>query len=121
MKVALVTGAGSGIGKAVAQALGREGYAVVLAGRRADALDEVAKTIGDNALGVPADVTDPKSVRFASQWWNRNPTAATNTAAAGDLGPEGILFIAASDSPNGQPLLVVANEVSGTTTVWQVN
>jgi len=67
------------------------------------------------------DVTDPKAVRFASQWWNRNPAAATNTAAAGDLGPEGILFIQASESPNGRPLLVVANEISGTTTVWQVN
>lgn len=79
--------------------------------------------IGNERLGniMIYDVTDPKSVRFSSQWWNRNPTAATNTAAAGDLGPEGILFIAASDSPNGQPLLVVANEVSGTTTVWQVN
>lgn len=67
------------------------------------------------------DVTDPKAVRFASQWWNRNPTAATNTAEAGDLGPEGIMFIPASDSPNGRPLIVVANEISGTTTVWQVN
>ena len=62
MKVAIVTGAGSGIGKAVAQALGRESYAVVLAGRRADALDEVAKSIGGNALAVATDVTDPKSV-----------------------------------------------------------
>jgi 2',3'-cyclic-nucleotide 2'-phosphodiesterase/3'-nucleotidase/5'-nucleotidase len=67
------------------------------------------------------DVTDPKAVRFASQWWNRDPNAAPNTAAAGDLGPEGILFIPASESPNGQPLVVVANEISGTTTVWQVN
>jgi NAD(P)-dependent dehydrogenase (short-subunit alcohol dehydrogenase family) len=62
MKVALVTGAGSGIGKSVAQAFGREGYAVVLAGRRADALNEVAKSIGPNALAVPTDVADPKSV-----------------------------------------------------------
>ena len=62
MKVALVTGAGSGIGKAVAQAFGREGYAVVLAGRRADALDEVAKSIGPHALAVSTDVADPKSV-----------------------------------------------------------
>ncbi len=67
------------------------------------------------------DVTDPKNVRFSSQWWNRNPSVATNTPEAGDLGPEGIIFIAASDSPNGKPLLVVANEISGTTTVWQVN
>jgi 2',3'-cyclic-nucleotide 2'-phosphodiesterase / 3'-nucleotidase / 5'-nucleotidase len=67
------------------------------------------------------DVTDARAVRFTSQWWNRNPTAATNSAAAGDLGPEGILYIPATESPNGRPLLVVANEISGTTTVWQVN
>lgn len=67
------------------------------------------------------DVTDPKAVRFSRQWWNRNINAATNTAAAGDLGPEGVLFIPASESPNGMPLLVVANEISGTTTVWQIN
>ena len=63
MKVALVTGAGSGIGKAVALAFGREGYGVVLAGRRGDALEAVAKEIGANALAVPADVSDPASVK----------------------------------------------------------
>jgi len=63
MKVAMVTGAGSGIGKAVALAFGREGYAVVLAGRRADLLEEVAKAIGPNALAVPTDVADPASVK----------------------------------------------------------
>jgi NAD(P)-dependent dehydrogenase (short-subunit alcohol dehydrogenase family) len=64
-KVAIVTGAGSGIGRAVAFALSREGYAVVLAGRRADALAETAKLSGANArvLPVPADVTDPASVK----------------------------------------------------------
>jgi len=62
MKVALVTGAGSGIGKAVALAFGREGYQVALAGRRAAALDEVAAAIGANAIAVPTDVTDPASV-----------------------------------------------------------
>lgn len=62
MKVALVTGAGSGIGKAVAKALAREGYALVLAGRRAEALNEVAKAIGPGALAVPTDVTDPVAV-----------------------------------------------------------
>ncbi len=67
------------------------------------------------------DVTNPRAVRFASQWWNRNPTVANNTAEAGDLGPEGMVFIPANESPNGMPLLVVANEVSGTTTIWQVN
>lgn len=62
MKVALITGAGSGIGKACALAFAREGYGVVLAGRRKDALDAVAAEIGANALAVATDVTDPKSV-----------------------------------------------------------
>jgi len=57
-----VTGAGSGIGKAVAEAFGHDGYGVVLAGRRAAALDQVARSIGSNALAVPTDVTDPQSV-----------------------------------------------------------
>ncbi len=61
-KVAVVTGAGSGIGKAVALVLARAGYAVVLAGRRRDALEEVAREAGAEALPVPADVTDPASV-----------------------------------------------------------
>ena len=63
MKVAMVTGAGSGIGKAVALAFAKEGYNVVLAGRRADLLNAVAKEIGPNALAVPTDVADPKSVK----------------------------------------------------------
>ena len=53
MKVALVTGAGTGVGKAVALALLREGYAVALAGRRQDKLEEVAgeaKGIGGRTL-----------------------------------------------------------------------
>jgi NADP-dependent 3-hydroxy acid dehydrogenase YdfG len=62
MKVALVTGAGSGIGRAVAVAFGEAGYAVALAGRRADALAETARLAGGNALPVPTDVTDPQSV-----------------------------------------------------------
>ncbi len=65
-KVAIVTGAGSGIGRATALALLREGYAVVLAGRRSEALAETAALAGtasSRALAVPADVTDPASVR----------------------------------------------------------
>lgn len=64
-KIALVTGAGSGIGRATALALLREGYAVVLAGRRPDALAATAAQagpVGDRALAVPTDVTDPDSV-----------------------------------------------------------
>jgi NAD(P)-dependent dehydrogenase (short-subunit alcohol dehydrogenase family) len=64
-KIAIVTGAGSGIGKAVSMALLREGYGVVLSGRR-PALLEQAATQGDPAnsssLVVPTDVTDPESV-----------------------------------------------------------
>ncbi|WP_290542114.1 SDR family oxidoreductase [Aestuariivirga sp.] len=63
MKVAMVTGAGSGIGKAVALAFAREGYHVALAGRRADLLNAVATDIGGTALAVPTDVSDPKSVK----------------------------------------------------------
>lgn len=61
-KVALVTGAGSGIGKACAKALGKAGYAVVLAGRRQDALEATAKGMEGETLCVATDVTDPKSV-----------------------------------------------------------
>ena len=61
-KVAVVTGAGSGIGKAVALELARAGYAVVLAGRRAAAIEEVAREAGEHALAVATDVTDQKSV-----------------------------------------------------------
>lgn len=62
MKVALVTGAGSGIGKACAIALSHAGYAVVLAGRRVDALQNVAKTLDGETLCVSTDVSDPQSV-----------------------------------------------------------
>ena len=64
-KVALVTGAGSGIGKAVALALLKEGYSVVLAGRRPDPLKQAIAEAGSaaNALAHTADVSDPESVR----------------------------------------------------------
>ena len=65
-KIALITGAGSGIGKASALALLRAGYAVVLAGRRAEALQatvDAAGALGTHTLIVPTDVTDPNSVR----------------------------------------------------------
>jgi len=62
-KVALVTGAGSGIGKAVALALMKEGYATVLAGRRREPLETTAREGGgDKSLVVPTDVTNPAAV-----------------------------------------------------------
>jgi NAD(P)-dependent dehydrogenase (short-subunit alcohol dehydrogenase family) len=65
-KVAMVTGAGSGIGKCTALTLLREGYSVVLVGRRAEALETTRKEAGvfdTQALVVPTDVSDPSSVR----------------------------------------------------------
>jgi NAD(P)-dependent dehydrogenase (short-subunit alcohol dehydrogenase family) len=65
-KVALVTGAGSGIGKASALALLREGYSVVFAGRRQEALEEAIRESGAPAsrtLAVPTNVGDPASVK----------------------------------------------------------
>src|SRR5258708_18877683 len=64
-KVALVTGAGSGIGRAVSLALLGAGWSVVLAGRRAERLGETASLAGDaasRALAHPTDVADPASV-----------------------------------------------------------
>ena len=62
-KTAIVTGAGSGIGRAVATALLQEGYNVGLAGRRRDALERTAAAVPGRALIVPTDVGDAASVR----------------------------------------------------------
>jgi NAD(P)-dependent dehydrogenase (short-subunit alcohol dehydrogenase family) len=65
-KIAVVTGAGSGIGRAVSLSLQAAGYSVVLAGRRADALERtaaVAASTGRRMLAVQTDVTNPDSVR----------------------------------------------------------
>jgi NAD(P)-dependent dehydrogenase (short-subunit alcohol dehydrogenase family) len=64
-KVAIVTGAGTGVGKAAALALLGDGYRVVLAGRRPEPLAEVIAQSGaaDRALAVSTDVSDPESVK----------------------------------------------------------
>jgi NAD(P)-dependent dehydrogenase (short-subunit alcohol dehydrogenase family) len=64
-KVAIVTGGGSGIGRAAAIALGQGGFSVVVAGRRAEALDATVAegTAGALMLAVPTDVSEPSSVR----------------------------------------------------------
>jgi NAD(P)-dependent dehydrogenase (short-subunit alcohol dehydrogenase family) len=65
-KIAIITGAGTGIGKAVALALMREGYAAVLAGRRKDKLEETAaeaSSLGAKALVVPTDVSSIQSIK----------------------------------------------------------
>ena len=66
LKTAIVTGAGSGIGRAVAIGLLNDGYSVVLAGRRAALLEQTIQAAGPkgaNALVVPTDVSDPVAVR----------------------------------------------------------
>ncbi|BBK43835.1 hypothetical protein STVA_38550 [Allostella vacuolata] len=66
------------------------------------------------------DVSDPAEPAFVQYLNNRNFAEDIETPAAGDLGPEVIQFIAAADSPNGKPMVVVANEISGTTTVYEI-
>ena len=60
------------------------------------------------------DVTNPSAPMFETY-------LNTREGEAGDRGPEGLHLIKASDSPNGKPLLVVANETSGTTAIYQLN
>jgi hypothetical protein len=67
------------------------------------------------------ELGDPESPAFVQYINVRDFTAGINTAAAEDLGPEGIIVISGEDSPNGQPLLVIANEVSGTTRIFQIS
>jgi len=64
-KVAIITGAGSGIGKETALAFLDNGYSVAFAGRRPDALEDAIKEAGDkasHAIAVPTDVSDPSAV-----------------------------------------------------------
>ena len=68
-----------------------------------------------------ADVTDPRRSSLVGYGINRDDSGDPEAGTAGDLGPEGVHFVAAKDSPNRKPLLLVGNEISGTTTVWQVS
>ena len=93
-KVAIVTGAGSGIGKAAALALLQDGYRVVLAGRRPEPLQAVIaeSAAPDRALAVPTDVTQPDSVQ------------ALFEAAVCAFGRVDVLFNNAGVSAPGIPL-----------------
>ncbi len=63
-KIGIVTGAGTGIGRACALALAREGARVVLVGRRSDRIEKVAAEIGDSALAIAADVSQTKDIDY---------------------------------------------------------
>lgn len=70
------------------------------------------------------DVTNPQAPVFVDYFnpreiWDADP--ATSSEAAGDLGPEGLVFVPAEESPNGEALLIVGNEVSGTTSIYQID
>jgi hypothetical protein len=66
------------------------------------------------------NIDDPAAPYFVDYINNRDFTADAESTDAGDLGPEGLAFISGAESPTGQPLLAVANEVSGTTTVFGI-
>ena len=83
-KVAIVTGAGTGIGKHAALALMREGFAVVFGGRRLELIEAAAaegRATGSPALAVQADVRDPQSVRMSSS--SSSPLVETHLKGEG--------------------------------------
>jgi hypothetical protein len=78
--------------------------------------------IGLERIGgvVVYDISDPHQPVFITYLNRRDFGAAPGTPQAGDLGPEGMLFIDEKDSPIKGPLLVVGNEISGTTTIFEI-
>jgi Ca2+-binding RTX toxin-like protein len=66
------------------------------------------------------DITNPASPEFVQYLNNRDFSQNVQLPSAGDLGPEGLTFISAADSPTGLPLLVVTNEISGSTTTYAI-
>ncbi|WP_107669214.1 choice-of-anchor I family protein [Cyanothece sp. BG0011] len=85
--------------------------------------DQIYAFIGLERIGgiMIYNITDPNNPSFVSYTNNRDFTQDVMTSAVGDLGPEGVLFINPEDSPTNSPLLVVANEISGTTSVFSVS
>jgi len=69
---------------------------------------------------VVYDVESPAAPRFVTYLNNRNFAGNAAAGTAGDLGPEGLLYIKAEDSPTGENLVVTSNEISGTVTILRV-
>jgi hypothetical protein len=67
------------------------------------------------------DVRNPFGPRFVRYLNNRNFAGDPEAGTAGDLGPEGLHFIPKGESPIRAPLLVVTNEISGTTTLYRID
>ncbi|KAG2426149.1 hypothetical protein HXX76_013130 [Chlamydomonas incerta] len=86
--------------------------------------DKTFAAIGMERMGgfVLYDVSNPTAPVLGGYVYNRNfdPALGTNTAALGDLAPEGIKFVSAADSNSGKPLLLLANEVSSTVSAWEI-
>jgi NAD(P)-dependent dehydrogenase (short-subunit alcohol dehydrogenase family) len=105
MGVAVITGAGSGLGRSIALALLGAGWQVALAGRRPDALDQTAQAAqaagapADSALAVPADVTSPPSVAAlfdrVRDHWGRLDLLVNNAGVFGPAGPPDEIDLAA--------------------------
>jgi NAD(P)-dependent dehydrogenase (short-subunit alcohol dehydrogenase family) len=105
MGVAVITGAGSGLGRSIALALLGAGWQVALAGRRPDALDQTAQAAqaagapADSALAVPADVTSPPSVAAlfdrVRDHWGRLDLLVNNAGIFGPAGPPDEIDLAA--------------------------
>ncbi|SEJ49166.1 hypothetical protein SAMN04488058_10948 [Deinococcus reticulitermitis] len=95
-----------------------EGVTVGVVGAKTFAFVGLERTGGVMVL----DVSTPSAPAFVEYVSGvLDPQAEPKSGAAGDLGPEGLLWIPAQQSPNGQPLLVVSNEVSGSVTVYAVS
>ena len=67
------------------------------------------------------NISNPEAPQFVQYINNRDFSGDPALGTAGDLAPEGLVFVEARQSPSGKPLLIVGNEVSGTTTVYEID